>query len=245
MGIADVVARMDAVLADLERTDDPARHFLGTYRRVTVAIGEAADAGRVEDPAWLAAWDVAFAELYLDALRAHRSDPAGAPGPWREAFAAPVDLPPYLHVLLGMNAHINFDMPQSLLRVVDDADSRDPAVMASRGRDHHALDGVIVALVPSESRHLVRAAAVAPGVLDRALLPVSRAASARLLRESREQVWTNTDVLFRARRTGPDAVAAQVARLEQLATARVQDLLRPRHPLLHLARRGFGVRLAA
>ncbi len=241
--IGAVVARMGDRLADLERERDPARHFLATYRRVTVAVGEAAARGRVEDPAWLGRWDVAFAELYLSALDAWREDPATVPGPWREAFAAPAGLEPYLHVLLGMNAHINYDMPQSLLQVVSEADRHDARLMASRERDHHALDGVIVALVPQESRHLVAAAAAAPGVLDRLLLPLSRAASAKLLRESREQVWANTDVLLRARVAGPVALAAATARLAELSTRRVHDLLVPRHPLYHLARHGFGVRL--
>ena len=241
--IGGVVARMDARLGELEAEGSTARYFLATYRRVTIAIGEAAARGQVEDPAWLGRWDVAFAELYLLALDTWREDPAAVPGPWREAFTAPRDLPPYLHVLLGMNAHINFDMPQSLLVVVSEADRHDAATMASRERDHHALDGVIVALVPQESRHLVRAAAVAPGVLDRLLLPLSRAASAKLLRESREQVWANTHVLLRARVAGPGPLAASMAELEDLATRRVHDLLVPRHPLYHLARHGFGVRL--
>lgn len=241
--IDGVVTAMAVELDRMERDQDPARHFLATYRRVTVAVGDAADTGRVEDPAWLGRWDVSFAELYLDALAAHRSAPALAPGPWREAFAAPAVVEPYLHVLLGMNAHINYDMPQSLLAVITDVESHDPALMASRDRDHHALDAVIVALVPQESRHLVRAAAAAPGALDRLLLPLSRAASARLLRESRSQVWANTAVLLQARREGPERLVAATARLEDLATRRVQDLLRPRHPLLHLARNGFGVRL--
>ena len=186
----------------------------------------------MEDPAWLGRWDVAFAELYLQALDTWRDDPAAVPGPWREAFSAPADLEPYLHVLLGMNAHINYDMPQSLLQVVGEADRHDPALMASRARDHHALDGVIVALVPQESRHLVKAAAAAPGVLDRLLLPLSRAASAKLLRESREQVWANTDVLLRARAAGPAALAAATARLEELSTRRVHDLLGAPAPAL-------------
>ena len=97
--------------------------------------------------------------------------------------------------------------------------------------------------MPQESRHLVKAAAAAPGVLDRLLLPLSRAASAKLLRESREQVWANTDVLLRARAAGPVELAAATGRLEELATRRVHDLLVPRHPLYHLARHGFGVRL--
>lgn len=241
--IEGVLDRMGEELGFLQRAQDPARHFLATYRRVTVAVGVAATEGRVEDPDWLGRWDVSFAELYLTALTAHRCSPERVPGPWRAAFAAPADLHPYLHVLLGMNAHINADMPRSLLEVVDDADSRNPVLLASRNRDHHALDRVIVAMVPSESRHLVRAAAAAPGALDRLLMPLSRAASARLLRESREQVWANTAVLLQARRDGPEALAATLARLEDLATSRVEDLLRPRHPLLHLARSGFGVRL--
>jgi len=241
--IDGVVARMAERLDELERERSAARHFLATYRRVTVAVGRAAAQGRVEDPAWLARWDVAFAQLYLQALDTWRQDPGAVPGPWREAFGAPGDLEPYLHVLLGMNAHINYDMPQSLLQVVPEADRHDPVLMASRERDHHALDGVIVALVPQESRHLVRAASTAPGVLDRLLLPLSRAASATLLRESREQVWANTRVLLRARATGAARLAAATARLEDLSTARVRDLLVPRHPLYHLARHGFGVRL--
>ncbi|MFC3686936.1 DUF5995 family protein [Aquipuribacter hungaricus] len=241
--IDGVLARMGERLEELERAGDPARHFLATYRRVTLAVGEAAAQGRVEDPSWLARWDVAFAELYLQAHDAWQQEPATVPGPWREAFSAPAGLEPYLHVLLGMNAHINFDMPQSLLQVVGERDRHDPVLMGSRERDHHALDGVIVALVPQESRHLVRAAAAAPGVLDRLLLPLSRAASARLLRESREQVWANTHVMLRARAAGPGPLAAATARLEELSTRRVHDLLVPRHPLYHLARHGFGVRL--
>ncbi|WP_336921824.1 DUF5995 family protein [Aquipuribacter sp. SD81] len=242
--IAGVVARMDTALSRLEQLGDPARHFLTTYRDVTHAVGAAAGSGRVEDPAWLARWDVAFAEPYLEALAARERGDHVA-GPWREAFAAPADLHPYLHVLLGMNAHINLDMPLSLLAVLSDADVRDERLMASRHRDHEALDSVIAALVPEQSRRLVRVAGpgAAPGPLDRALMPASRAASRQVLRHGRHAVWRNTGVLLGARREGPGALRAATDRLERLTTDRVADLVGPRHPLLHLARRGFGVRL--
>ena len=42
------------------------------------------------------------------------------PGPWAVAFGAPADLPPVRHVLLGMNAHINYDLPQALVAVITD-----------------------------------------------------------------------------------------------------------------------------
>lgn len=242
-GIRSVVARMDALEQELAAESSTARHFLATYRRVTLAVGAAAEGGGIEDSGWLDRWDVAFADLYVDALQAHRRDPASPAAPWRAAFAAPAGLHPYLHVLLGMNAHINYDMPQSLLRVLSDDDFADPVLMASRGRDHHALDAVIVAMVPGEAARLARAGAEAPRALDRLLMPVNRAASGRLLRESRGKVWANTQALQRARTAGPESYETALARLEVLSAARVADLLRPGSPLLRVATRGFGVRL--
>src|SRR6185312_4588562 len=108
----------------------------GTYLRTTRAVATAIDAGDFEDPAWVAHWDVVFADLYLDALAAHRRDPASAPLTWQRAFGADAGLPPEAHVLLGMNAHINVDLPQALIRVVPPGDFADAALLERRRRDH-------------------------------------------------------------------------------------------------------------
>jgi len=112
----ELIARMVALMALLEADGDPARFFLGTYLRITEAVRTAVTDGLFEDPSWVAAWDVDFAGFYLDALEAYRRDPASAPAPWRQAFGAKSTVRPQGHVLLGVNAHINFDLPQSLLR---------------------------------------------------------------------------------------------------------------------------------
>src|SRR3954447_4049671 len=129
-GVDQLIARMVALLALLEAEGDPARFFLGTYLRTTQAVRTAMDEGLFEDPAWVAEWDVDFAGFYLDALEAYRRDPGTAPGPWREAFGASPSLPPEAHVLLGMNAHINYDLPQSLVRVIADVEFADPVALA-------------------------------------------------------------------------------------------------------------------
>jgi Family of unknown function (DUF5995) len=124
--VDELIARMVALLALLEVDGDPARFFLGTYLRITRAVGTAVADGLFEDPSWVARWDVDFAGFYLDALEAYRRDPATAPAPWREAFGAKATLPPQGHVLLGVNAHINFDLPQSLVRVIPTRTSPSP-----------------------------------------------------------------------------------------------------------------------
>jgi hypothetical protein len=237
-----LVARMTELLEPLERAADPARYFLGTYLRTTRAVGAALDAGRFEDPGWVSDWDVDFAELYLDALELHRREPAGVPAPWRLAFGADPGLPPEAHVLLGMNAHINFDLPQSLLRVIPTGDFADPAVLAARHRDHERIDGVLAARVAAEDAALERAGGRRTR-LDRVLAPVNQQASRLFLRESRRKVWVNTSALHVARTEGAAAYARRLAELEGAAADRVRDLLRPGPVLLRLAVHGFGVTL--
>ena len=240
--VAALVARMADLLDRLEADGDPARFFLGTYLRTTRAVEAALHRGVFEDADWVARWDVDFAGLYLDALEAFRRS-ADVPEPWRLAFGARPSLPPEAHVLLGMNAHINLDLPQSLLAVVPPEDFAVPARLALRQRDHERIDGVLVRRVAEEDVALQRAGGRRTR-LDRLLAPANRGASRIFLRESRRKVWANTAALHAARLQGPVAYAARLAELETASAARVRDLLRPGPVLLRLAVRGFGVTLA-
>lgn len=216
------------------------RDFLGTYRRTTLAVGEAVDRGVFEDPAWVDEWDVAFAGLYLAALDADLAGDA-PPRPWRLAFGARESLPSLIHVLLGVNAHVNYDLPQALLAVIPDEGFADPALLDLRRRDHERIDGILSTRVAAEDGEL--AARSARRLLDRVLAPLNRRASRRFLRESRQKVWHNAIELQRARLAGPDAYAARLAELEVLAAAKIADLLAPGQVLLRLAVAGFGVTL--
>jgi hypothetical protein len=175
--VDDVIARMVALLDPLEADGDPGRYFLGTYLRITRAVRAALADGTFEDAAWVERWDVDFAGLYLDALEAHRRDPATAPAPWRRAFSASPTLRPEGHVLLGVNAHINFDLPQSLVRVIPAAEFGDPHTLARRRRDHERIDGVLASRVATEDVELQRAGDPRTW-LDRLLTPVNHLAAA-------------------------------------------------------------------
>jgi hypothetical protein len=151
------------------------------------------------------------------------------------------DLRPLHHVLLGMNAHINYDLPQALLAVISPAEFGDPALLASRAADHHHVDHVLMARVDAEDVEM--GAESRPTLLDRVSAPVNRAATRRILAESRAKVWANTAVLDRARRAGPDRYADVLAELERLCADRLIALTTAGPILLRLARHGFGVAL--
>lgn len=243
--IDGLIARFEAAQRPLLERGDDKRHFHGLYLRNTVAVRDELDRGGFADPAWVQAWDVVFAELYLDALERWERG-LGVARPWALAFAAAEGprLPPLRHQLVGLNAHLNYDLPQALLAVVSDEELADPALVRRRQVDFHRIDDIVVRRVPEEYRLLL--GAEQPGdrtVFDRLLYPLNKAASRRWLTEARRKVWRNAMLLSDARRDGSGAYAARLAELEQLAAVKVAELLAPGQVLLRLAVRGFGVAL--
>jgi hypothetical protein len=235
--VADMQQRRDRLPERLSHE----RVFLSTYQRTTQAVGEAVDQGAFEDPDWVERWDVVFADLYLNALDTELAQDGKVPRPWRLAFAASPDLPPLRHVLLGINAHVNYDLPQALLAVISDEDFSDRLLMDRRRRDHERIDKVLASRVAAEDNELSATGGVTP--LDRLLTPLNRLGSRRFLREARQKVWHNTLELQASRVAGPGEYAVRLGELELLSAAKIADLLQPGQVLLRLAVSGFGVSL--
>jgi hypothetical protein len=232
---------MAALLEPLRAAGDQRQYFHATYQRTTIAVAGELRRGGFSDAGWVERWDVAFAGLYLDALQAALAGRRPT-RPWGIAFGAPAGLPPLRHVLLGMNAHINYDLPQALLAVITDEEFDDAALLARRRSDHQAIDRVLASRVAAEDDEL--AAVSGPGtLLDRLLQPLNRLATQRFLREAREKVWANAVALSRARRQGDGAYSTALRQLEDLSAAKVAALQAPGQVLLKLASAGFGVRL--
>jgi hypothetical protein len=239
--IGAVVAEMADRLAAMPPERAAQRLFLATYRRTTLAVAKAIEDARFEEPDWVERWDVAFADLYLAALDRDLAGRSGVPRPWRLAFDAPPSLAPVRHVLLGINAHINYDLPQALLAVITDDEFTDPVALDRHARDHERIDAVLAGRVAAEDDELGTISTRT--VLDRLLKPLNRLSSKRFLREARQKVWHNALQLQRARLAGQQPYAARLAELEVLSAARIADLVAPGQVLLRLAVAGFGVRL--
>ncbi len=246
MSIDALIGRMEALLGPMQTARDPRRFFHATYLRTTRAVRDALQAGLFSDPDWVERWDVAFAEFYLDALHADSAGAGGpVPGPWAIAFRTGrerPDAPALRHVLLGMNAHINYDLPQALLAVISGPEFADAALLGRRQADHQRIDEVLSQQVGAEAE---LAGATPRSAVDAALAPLNQAASRRFLREARAKVWDNTIELNAARSLGADAYAERLGDLEALSAARIAELVRPGQVLLRLAVHGFGVRLVS
>lgn len=109
--IDEVLAQLDQVI--LRAREDRSRlgYFATLYRNVTIKVKEGIAAGVFEDGARMEHLDVTFANRYLSALQSYR---AGQPANkcWLTAFQTADTWAPTIlqQLLVGMNAHMNFDL---------------------------------------------------------------------------------------------------------------------------------------
>ena len=109
--IDEVLEHLDEIVDLARREKSRLGYFAALYRNVTIKVKEGILAGSFEDGARMERFDVAFANLYLDALERYRrgEEPSKC---WRTSFRAAQSWHPIVlqHLLLGINAHINLDL---------------------------------------------------------------------------------------------------------------------------------------
>lgn len=112
-GIGQTLAGLRTVASE---ATDAAGYFPALYSRVTADVAEGIRAGRFEDGPRMERLVVTFAAYYL---RARRGE-APAPRSWQATWdvAGDDNLLIAQHLLLGINAHINFDLAQAVVDVV-------------------------------------------------------------------------------------------------------------------------------
>lgn len=111
---------LDQVITELRSITDLAEreasrlgYFSALYTRVTIAVTRRIREGFFDDGSQMERLDVAFANLYLDAVNRRLHGQDGIRRAWRVAFDTSEKPEATLlqHIYLGMNAHLLFDLP--------------------------------------------------------------------------------------------------------------------------------------
>lgn len=136
--IPEVVERLaeirdHAASTSLLGENDGIAAFSKLYHVITRRIGDMAENGEFRSSPFLVQLDIEFAERYFQALRRYAADIHTAPGVWRVLFDNRSDpnVAPVNFAMLGVNAHINFDLAHALIatwrRIAPDGDGPDSA----------------------------------------------------------------------------------------------------------------------
>jgi len=205
--IEEALDAMRKGLRYFHETHDRRAIFLRLYYMMTLEVYAAIHGCReykdrriFMDPAWIYRLSGRFSTLYFQSLTAPKGDRA-----WHVAYAVAEQPGSSVvqNALLGINAHINFDLPRAIAANLDPADLTNYEVMQRRKFDHDQVNNLLVRTVNPVQRVLAKNYEPGIAVVDRVLGGFDERACGWLLRTYREQVWWNA-LAFAAAGEGPD-----------------------------------------
>jgi Family of unknown function (DUF5995) len=225
--IAEVIARMQAILHPLAATDGVAC-FTRLYLDVTEGVQAQLGALSFSDPAFIADLDVRFANLYFDAVE-ETAKPGGGtvPRAWAPLFESRGrrGVAPLQFAIAGMNAHINRDLPLAVV-----ASCRHAGVAPDEGSSLHADYLLINRLLATvEARIKEQYLSGWLHRLDRAVHRVHRLddiVAMWNIDRARDAAWTNAEALWRLR-DDPELTSRYVAALDRSVGLAGRALLTP------------------
>ncbi len=208
------------------RVGDRRAIFLACYARMTEQMFTAVAAGRFHDPHWVNELIHNFAGYYFRALAAYEADDPRLARAWRVAFerARAPATPVVVSLLLGVNAHINYDLVQVLADMLGPTwAGLTPEARGERHADYCTVNAVIAATVDRVQDEVVEPYARLMQLLDIAAGPLDEWCTARLLSGWRADVWAQALAIVEA----PDLPTGQALRhrADDLALARVRLML--------------------
>lgn len=214
----DVVNGLTALEARYRTAMDRRAIFTTLYLLVSREMRDRVTRGAFEDNVWVHRYAVAFANLYRQAIdddEARRTQ--RVPKAWRLGFdlARAGNGLVLTDMLLGVNAHVNHDLPHALNGISIEPD-RD-----KRYRDHCAVNAVLGSVTEAATERI--SALYAPGLagLDALAHNIDEMLSGFSLDVARESAWESAVSLANARATGDRDRVMTLIGLRAAAVARL------------------------
>ena len=200
--IAEAITRMEAIDASAPASDGVAC-FNRMYLEVTQQVDKDLGQQFFADPAFMTRFDVAFANLYFDAVNAAAGQSAGpaagqsaVPLAWRPLFErrGETGIEPIQFALAGMNAHINHDLPMAIVATC--ADLATTPTAGTHLADYQKVDGLLDAAEQSVRQSFESSTELA---VDRHLQAVEDLVCNWTINSARDLAWGNALLLWELR----------------------------------------------
>jgi Family of unknown function (DUF5995) len=173
-------------------TGDRRAIFASVYTLTTLRMAESIDAPAYVNTAWMKSYQTEFANHYRRALRAYAlGQRSQVPSAWLKAFDAAAGGQTLIiqDVLLGMNAHINYDLPFAIEAVKISPNT------VSRYADHTKVNEVLGEVGDEIIAALGSMYGANYAALDSALGPLDELLLAGGMATARQNAWNNAVLL--------------------------------------------------
>jgi hypothetical protein len=141
----DVIKKMEQTAQQWESQQDPRAIFLRCYSMMSANMLQALEDNRFQNTEWVATLLHRFADYYFDALACFDCGEE-VPAVWQHVhqLSTGKKLHVLQHLLLGVNAHINYDLVLTLNDVLKkDWQKLSPEERQSRYQDHVRVNTII------------------------------------------------------------------------------------------------------
>lgn len=204
-----LLSKMELQLADWEMQRDSRLIFLSCYQMMTTNVLRGIEEKTFEDNFWVSQLMEDFAGVYFTALDQYNQQ-LKCPLVWEEAFRlVPLgSADPIQNLLLGVNAHINFDLVFVVAALLkEEWSSLSAELQQLRYRDHCRINNIIHQTIDEVQDVVIERFSPKFDIIDRLFGQLDEWMTARLIAEWRDEVWD-----------------AAVAMIESHDTSNQQDL---------------------
>jgi hypothetical protein len=191
--VPEIVERMESCITSWQKADDHRAIFLMCYTMMTKNMLNAIEQNAFEDSDWVGNLTHIFAQYYFDALEAY--DNEAQPAVWTSVFEAACHK--QLHVLqnllLGVNAHICYDLIFALTdSLEDDWITLSDEKRAMRYRDYTHVNHIIGTTIDAVQDDVVRLYDKHMAIVDFTLGRMDEWMIQKLITRWRKDVWEQT-----------------------------------------------------
>jgi hypothetical protein len=216
--IDEVIGRLDEIVGWARGQGSRLGYFAALYRQVTRRVKARIEEGFFEDGGRMERLDVTFANRYFEAFEQFQAGRAPARS-WQVALGTAARWWPIVlqHLLLGMNAHINFDLGIAAARTCPGA-----ALRGLEG-DFRKINEILVSMIDEIENRL---AGVWPllRILDRVAGRSEETVIGFSLRGARALAWTVASDLAAL---DERAQESRIAELDRVVAGLAEGILHP------------------
>lgn len=189
---SDTLEQMQSLIARWRLAQDPRATFLRCYHMMTTNVVAAVEGGQFHDPPWVAHLLHHFATYYFAALDKYEQAKVDTPAVWLDAFerTSRAGHSSLQNLMLGVNAHINYDLVLALVDMLQTEWGALPAEgRQHRYQDHCQINTIIGATIDGVQDQIIEPDSMPMVIVDGVLGPIDEWLTSRLITHWREEVW--------------------------------------------------------
>ena len=216
--IDQVIGKLEEIIDWSFTTKSRLGYFAALYRKVTIEVQEGIATNFFDDGARMERMDVIFANRYLEAFEAFRSNRQPTKS-WIYTFEVAKQWWPIVlqHLLLGMNAHINLDLGIAAARTVSSTS------LPSLYDDFNRINDILAGLVGDVQNDLAQIWSILR-LMNRYLGNAETAVINFSMEKARNHAWS---VAERLAPLSECAQRSEIAKLDSQVVALAQVIRRP------------------